>query len=113
MGKVAKKLPEEYKQKAIANNISLQTVYQRLQRGWDLEKAVTKVSHRKDLKRSEDGTIISGDRPKTTKSYAFCAYQDNQELLEKAIEKSGKSQSVFLADIVDTWLKRNKKKINS
>ena len=113
MGKVAKKLPEEYKEKAIANGISLQTVYQRLQRGWELEKAVTTVSHRKNLYRSEDGTIISGDRPKTTKTYAFCAYQDNQELLEKAIEQSGKSQSVFFADIIDSWLKRNKKKIKS
>ncbi len=39
MGKVAKILPEEYKQKAIENHISIQTVYKRLRTGWDLERA--------------------------------------------------------------------------
>ena len=114
MGKVAKLLPEEYKQRAITNGISLQTVYQRIQRGWDLEEAVTKKpksSYITNVDRSETGELKSTGRPKNDKVYAFTTYEDNQELLEKAIAQSGKPQSVFFADIIDSWLKRNKKKI--
>ena len=41
---------------------------------------------------------------------AFTAYADNQELLDKLIEQSGKSQSVFIADIIDDYLKSYEQK---
>jgi hypothetical protein len=113
MGKVAKLLPEKYKQIAIANEIPLPTVYRRLKSDWDLQRAVTEKPKKVIItQRKETGELIALDRPKGN-TISFTPYQDNEELLEKAIAKSGKPKSVFLADIVDSWLKRNKKKIMS
>jgi hypothetical protein len=103
MGKVAKLLPEKYKQKAIENNIPIQTVYYRLNKNWDIEKAVTQKP-KQTIKRHRDkeGQIIS-ERPKSH-LYSFTFYDDKQELLDKAIEESGKTKSQFIADILEEYL---------
>ena len=114
MGKSAKLLPPEYKQRAIDNDISLITVYKRLERGWDLERAVTEKSKKiYDSKTNKRGEFESGDRPKSTKTHAFTNYEDNEELYQKALSYTGKNSSQFIADLVDSWLKKNKKKLNS
>ena len=102
MGKVAKLLPEEYKLKAIANNIPIQTVYWRIENNWDLEKAVTKQPRKIKRNRDKEGQIIS-DRPKSH-IYTFNFYDDKKELLEKAIEESGKTKSEFIADAMEKYL---------
>ncbi len=114
MGKTGKLLPEEYKQKAIDNDLNLQTVYRRLERGWDIERAVTEKAKNTtyNYKRTEDGSITT-DRPKSEKTRAFINYADNEELYQKALDFTGKTSSQFVADLVDQWLKRNKKKITS
>ena len=101
------KLPEEYKQKAIANNLSLQTVYGRINRGWDLEKAVTTPPKLKTAayynQRDSEGNIKSGKRPKG-KNRTFTAYADMDQLLDDAIADSGLSSSDFLAIAVEDYL---------
>jgi hypothetical protein len=108
MGKVGKKLPEEYKLKAIENGISIQTVYGRLQRGWDLEKAVTKKSTKIPLltrknSRTETGEYKASKRPKG-RNIGVTIYKDLEPLLNQAIEESGKTKSEFIGDIVEEYL---------
>lgn len=109
MGKTAILLPEEYKEKAIANKISIQTVYQRLKRGWDLERAVTEPpktpQHLSKLSRDE-GMIRSGNRPKGSKTYGFVYYKDREKQLDQAIAESGLSVSDFMSKIVDDYLEK-------
>jgi hypothetical protein len=107
VSKSAYRLPLEYKEKAIANGINLATVYKRIQRGWELERAVTEKAkpaprHVFENKRI-DGMLMAGDRPKGKKrGYAF--YQDSEEELEKAIRESGLSTSEFTAYAVEQSL---------
>jgi hypothetical protein len=106
MGKVAKKLPEEYRKKALENNLSLTTVYARISRGWDLEKAVTKTPSKiytENNKRIE-GEIQKSDRPRSD-LFSIRIYQDNEKLFQEAVKESGKSKSQFVADAVDYYLK--------
>ena len=107
MGKVGKLLPKEYKEKAIENKIPLPTVYRRLKNGWDLERAVTQQPNSKyidQFTRTEEGELMPSMRPKTHKVYAFTAYADLEDLLNQAIEESGKLQSVFFADAIEEYL---------
>jgi hypothetical protein len=112
MGKVGYKLPEKYKQIAISNGLSLPTVYARIERGWDLERAVsedprknrTPISAEKKL-RDEHGNLKSVGRPKG-KLISFTPYRDMEDKLQKAINESGQSRSVFLADAIEEYLEK-------
>jgi hypothetical protein len=59
-------LPDKYKELAIANRISLKTVYHRIKRGWPVDKAVTTPpSNRGESSRKNGrvhGSIRAGDR---------------------------------------------------
>ena len=104
--KVGKKLPPEYHDKAIENNIPLSTVYNRLNRGWDLEKAVTTLPTRKtyaNTQNREEGVMVPSSRPRS-KSISFSPYKDYEDLLNDAIAKSGKSRSEFIADALEHYL---------
>ena len=105
--KTGKIFPEHYKQQAIANNISIQTVYSRLERGWDLEKAVNTPPVRKtyihEAKR-EDGWIVPSDRPRLKKTMGVNLYQDLEPLFNEALEESGLSRSDFVANAVEQYL---------
>ena len=108
MGKTAIKLPDEYKERAIANGLSIQTVYARIKRGWDLEKAVTEppkktAPHVLQSARLE-GMIQSGSRPKSHLSRAFNFYQDSEELLDRAIASSGMIKSDFYCHAIEQYL---------
>ena len=117
--KVGKKLPPEYHDKAIENKIPLSTVYNRLNRGWDLEKAVTTLPTRKtyaSTENREEGVMIPSDRPRG-KSITFNPYQEYEHLLNNAIAESGKSRSEFIADVLEyyllkVWKPKSKKKNN-
>jgi hypothetical protein len=126
MGKVGYKLPEEYKQKAIANGISLQTVYARIDRGWDIERAVTEDPRKNRTpiaaaidSRDSEGNLKSVGRAKG-KLISFTPYRDMEDKLQKAIKESGQSRSVFLANAIEEYLEKlwkpkkiTKKKIKS
>jgi hypothetical protein len=110
MGKVGYKLPKPYKEKAIDNGISLQTVYCRLERGWDLERAVTEDPRKNRTpiaaaidSRDEEGNLKSVGRPKG-KLISFTPYRDMEDILNQAIEESGKSRSVFIADAMEEYI---------
>lgn len=110
MGKVGYKLPKKYKEKAIENGISLQTVYCRLERGWDLDRAVSEDPRKNRTpiaaaidSRDEEGNLKSVGRPKG-KIISFTPYRDMEDRLKKAIEESGQSRSVFIADAIEEYL---------
>ncbi len=105
--KTSKVFPDDYKEKAIANNISVNTVYSRLERGWDLDKAVTTPPIRKtyihEAKR-EDGWVIPSDRPRLKKSMSVSLYQDLEPLFNEALADSGLSCSEFIANAIEQYL---------
>jgi hypothetical protein len=115
MGKVGKLLPEEYKQKAIENNIPIPTVYGRLERNWDLERAVTELPKNiVKVVREPTGEIKASNRPKGD-VFSVTLYKDLEPLFNQALEESGQSRSVFVADAIEQyllklWKPRNKKK---
>jgi hypothetical protein len=101
-------LPDKYKELAIANRISLKTVYHRIKRGWEIEKAVTTPpSNRGESSRKNGrvhGSIRAGDRPKGS-PITFTMYQDSQDLFNEAVNKSGLSRSGFVANVVEQYLR--------
>lgn len=109
MGKVAKILPQEFKEKAIKNNIPLPTVYRRIRSGWNLDDAVmtkTQVPERlKKINRIADGSSFSADRPRTT-PLTFYFYDDLINDLEEAVKKTGLSRSEFLAVSLEQYLQK-------
>lgn len=111
MGKSAVLLPDEYKEVAIENNISLQTVYARIRRGWDLDRAVMEEPRQiENIKgRKNEGEFTEGKRPKS-KAMSFCFYEDRLEDLEEAIVNSGKTKSDFICDALEHYLKYLKSK---
>lgn len=105
MGKKAILLPDEYREIAEKNGLSIQTVYSRIKRGWELEKAVTKKPERKYASpKRKEGMIIARDRPKGDRPISFYFYKDLEDLLEKAITESGLSRSEFLSQALETYL---------
>jgi hypothetical protein len=105
--KSSKIFPDQYKERAIANGISIQTVYARLQRGWDLEKAVTEkpgtntYAHKAHR---EDGWITASERPRLKQCFSTSIYQDLEPTFNKALEESGLSRSEFIANAVEQYL---------
>ena len=99
-------ISEEDKAIAAGNGIALSTVYARLQNGWDKERALSvppkklKVS---EMKRNACGEIQS-DR-KRGKARTIYFPEDLDEKLDQAIAISGKSQSSYIADLVEQCLK--------
>lgn len=114
MPKTAIKLPDDYKKKALANKISLQTAYARIDRGWSLEDAVTvppkktKGSHLKNPR--VKGMVTANPRPKGTRVYSFTIYQDLEDKLEQALANSELSNSDFLCKAVEEYLKNEEGK---
>ena len=105
-------LDEEHKQKAIANNLSLQTVYARLKRGWDVERAVTekpKQTTVHDLPRSETGELLPHELPKG-KQRSIRLYKHMDDDIDEAIASSGMTQSDFVSMAVEQFYKKLWKK---
>ena len=98
MSKFAIVLTEESKAIATENGVPHSTVYARLKRGWDLEKAVTEKPRAFSYYgRDEHGSNIGKGLGKS-RSIRFD--QELDEAIDAAIAESGKTQSEFLADLV-------------
>ncbi len=97
------KLPEEYKEKAIANNLSISTVYRRLGRGWGLERACTEKPLNKNYPKDREINSFTSDRPRNA-PISFRYYDDAIEKLNEAVANSGLSRSEFLAIIVEEYV---------
>jgi hypothetical protein len=99
-------LPDEYRELAIANGISIKTVYARIKRGWEVNKAVTvlptKITSAHTNKR-EEGWIVSGNRAKGS-PITFTMYKDSEDLFNEAVNESGLSRSDFVANAVEQYL---------
>ncbi|MBE9169353.1 hypothetical protein IQ238_18105 [Pleurocapsales cyanobacterium LEGE 06147] len=105
MGKIAKIVPPEKLAIAEENGIPTVTVYKRLQRGWDLEKAITKSTREVHRQRNDAGEFADSGKGQIWR-FSMPAEWDSK--LEKAIADSGLSQYDFLANVVINKLKRIK-----
>lgn len=104
-------LPEEYKKKAIANNINLNTVYKRIQRGWTYEKACTKPARKAPihvLRNDRVEGMLQTVRPKG-KQKTFSYYKDQEEELNAAVEESGLGMSDFVCMCIEEYLNNRSK----
>ena len=117
MGKKAKKLPEDKKQIALANGISIQTVYARIKRGWSIDRAITEQVKSDNTpisavigSRQEGGRLKPFAQKAKGKVISFTPYRDDEEELAQLITESGESRSVFLAEVIHQWLQARRKK---
>ncbi|WPF87340.1 hypothetical protein WEU38_11005 [Cyanobacterium aponinum AL20118] len=105
--KSSKILPDEYREKAIANDVPIPTVYARLQRGWDLEKAVSsppkKNARIMEAKRDE-GWLVPSERPRLKHSYSTNIPEDIEPLFNEALSESGLTRSEFIAHAIEEYL---------
>lgn len=111
--KLKVKITQEQLAIAHSHGLATNTVYARLSRGWDLEKAITEPpkSSPPPLERNEEGSLIS-DAPKgKQRSIRLPAEWD--EVADKAIAESGLSQSEWVANAIVNYLKKQKNRRNS
>ena len=102
MPRESKLLTEEQLAIAEDNGIPKVTVYKRLERGWDVEKAITKPTRKlKNVKR-EDGLFVDAGRGE---SRFFSLPQEWDDKLKDAIAKSGMSENEWLEQTIIEKLK--------
>ncbi len=109
MGKRGIILSEEDKQRAIANNLSLQTVYARISRGWDALKATTtppKAIALTKLDRLPTGELIPKNKERLGQIRGFQLLEKYDPLLDKLIEDSGLNQSEFVAKVLTEYIEK-------
>jgi hypothetical protein len=105
MGRKATILSDEKKAIALGNGLSLQTVYARLNRGWDVDKAISTkpmATPFTELERSPTGEIKS-DNPKGILR-TFSIHKQLDDKLDQLIEASGMNQSSFIGKIVEDYI---------
>lgn len=114
MPKVGKILTKEQTEVAEKNGLSLVTVYARIKRGWGVERAITEPSksmpHLKEMHRNEGGELISDSGAPKGKIRSFRLPEELDEMADRAIAESGKTQSDWAADIVAQYLLKPKEK---
>jgi hypothetical protein len=99
-------LPDEYRELAIANKISIKTVYARIKRGWPVDKAVTSQPQKKTcahINNRQDGWIMAGNRRKGS-PITFTMYEDSEDLFNEALKESKLTRSDFVANAVEQYL---------
>ena len=106
MPRVSKLLTEEQLAIAEENEIPKVTVYKRLDRGWDVEKAITKPTRKVGNKKREDGLFVDAGR---AKARFFSLPQEWDDKLTEVIAESGMSDSKWLEQLVINKLKTEKK----
>jgi hypothetical protein len=106
MGRVGKLIPSEQVAIAEKNGIPLTTVYKRLQRGWDVEEAITKPPKERKLKHDEEGqfTGIGKGKPRS-----FTLPIEWDEIFDLEVKESNQTQSEWISEAVINQLKRIKK----
>ena len=100
-------ISEKDKVIALGNGIALSTVYARLRQGWDKERAISEPPRKlkiSEMKRNEWGEFQS-DR-KRGKARTIYMPEELDQKLDRAIATSGKSQSAYIADLVEAHLKK-------
>ena len=106
MPRESKLLTNEQLALAEKNGIPKVTVYKRLDRGWDVEKAITKPTRKlKNLKR-EDGLFVDAGRGGRT---YFSLPVEWENDFKQAIADSGMSESEWVEQVVIDRLKAKKK----
>lgn len=96
------------KQLAIAdeNGIPKVTVYKRLERGWDVEKAITKPTRKPKNVKREDGVFVDAGRGE--RRY-FSLPVEWEKDFERAIADSEMSEPEWVEQVVIDRLKTQKK----
>jgi hypothetical protein len=97
---------EEDKAIAESNGIAISTVYARLRQGWDKGRAISEPPKKlklSQMSRNEWGEIQSDRR--RGKGRTIYLPEDLDEKLDRAIAISGKSQSAYIAELVERCLK--------
>lgn len=106
MPRESKLLTDEQKAIAENNEIPLVTVYKRLERGWDIEKAITKPTRKPGNIKREDGLFVDAGRGKRRHFSISIKWEDD---LEKAIADSEMSESEWIEQVIIDKLKAKKK----
>ena len=106
MPRVSKLLTEAQKAIAEHNNIPVVTVYKRLDRGWDVEKAITKPTRKPRNIKRKDGLFVNAGRGK---SRHFSVAVEWERDLDQAIADSGISESEWIEKIIIDRLKSESK----
>ena len=102
MPRESKLLTDEQKRIAQNNNIPLVTVYKRLKRGWDINKAITKQTRKAGNIKRENGLFIDAGRGKR-RYFSICAEWD--DILDKAIAESGIDETEWIEQTIIEKLK--------
>lgn len=107
MPKVGKKVPPDKMAIADANGIPRSTLYTRLSKGWNIDRAISEPPRKKavNLERNEEGVFVSAGKGKARH---FSLPEELDEKLDKAIAKSGLAPSQWIEETVINRLKRIK-----
>jgi hypothetical protein len=106
MGKVAKLVSPDKLAIAEKNGIPKVTVYKRLDRGWDLEEAITKPTRKTSLERNEIGEFLDRGRGR---SRTITLPKEWDEIFDLEVKESNQTQSEWISEVVINQLKRIKK----
>ena len=100
-------IPSEYYERAALIGISNQTLYNRVNRGWDLEAAATTPpDHKKEsLRRNSRFYGVPRGKVRTVRMPL-----ELEEVLNEAIASSGLTEMDFLTEIVASYLERQEEK---
>lgn len=110
MGKVAKLVPPEKLEIAEKNGIPKVTVYKRLDRGWDIHRAITEPTKKVARERDEKGEFISQGRGKPR---TITLPEEWDEVFDEVVKSSQLNQSEWISELVVNKLKRMKKSRSS
>jgi hypothetical protein len=106
MPRVSKLLTDEQLAIAETNGIPKVTVYKRLDRGWDVEEAITKPTRKPGNVKRKDGLFVDAGRAKPR--YFSLPVEWDEQLLD-AIASSGMSESEWLEQTIINKLKTKNK----
>lgn len=106
MPRTSKLLTDEQLAIAEKNGIPKVTVYKRLDRGWDVEKAITKPTRKAGNTKRKDGLFVDAGRGE---SRFFSLPQEWDEKLKQAIADSGVSEKEWIEQTIINKLKSKKK----
>ena len=102
MPRESKLLTDEQLAIADKNGIPKVTVYKRLDRGWDVEKAITKPTRKVGNTKRKDGLFVDAGR---AKARFFSLPQEWDKKLTKAIADSEMSENEWLEQTIIEKLK--------
>ncbi len=107
MPRSSKLLTDEQLAIAQKNGIPKVTVYKRLERGWDVEKAITKPTRQPGNVKRKDGLFVDAGRGETR---FFSLPVEWDEKLKQAIADSKMSEKDWIEEKMIKELKRLKSK---